>query len=526
MNKFVLSDLDLGIIIGYFIFIMILGFLVGRKLKSADDYFLAGRSMIWPFIGVSLFASNISNANLLGLAGEAYNSGIAVFNYDWMAVIVLVLFAVFILPIYLKSKMFTLPEYLEKRFDQRSRLYFSALTLVGNIVIEAAAVLYAGALVVQLIFPDIPTWQIVTVLAVVAGAYTISGGLAAVIYTDAIQALLLIMGSVIITVVAFDHIGGIDGIYEVSTPGTLDLIKPINDKSLPWPALIVSLPLLGFYYWTTNQFITQRILSAKSIDHGRWGVLFAGLLKLTTLFIMILPGVMARKIYPNLENADLVLPTMIFDLLPSGLVGLVVAGIIAALMSSLDSTLNSASTLVTMDFVHKFNPNLTTKQLMNVGRITTVLFMIFAVLWAPQIANFGSLFRYLQTMMSYITPPIVAVFIFGLFWRRTTSNAAFYSLLVGMGTGIFIFINNVVLDTIDIHFLYVVPILFTATSISLILFSLYSNETAKNIEGLLWTKSSYRQETLELKAYKWYLNYRNLSVILLVITGILVFIFR
>ena len=526
MNQFVLSNLDLGIIIGYFIFIMILGFFVGRKLKSADDYFLAGRSMIWPFIGVSLFASNISNANLLGLAGEAYNSGIAVFNYDWMAVIVLVLFAVFILPIYLKSKMFTLPEYLEKRFDQRSRLYFSALTLVGNIVIEAAAVLYAGALVVQLIFPEIPIWQIVTVLAVVAGAYTISGGLAAVIYTDAIQALLLVMGSVIITIVAYNHIGGVEGILEVSTPGTLDLIKPINDKSLPWPALIVSLPLLGFYYWTTNQFITQRILSAKSIDHGRWGVLFAGFLKLTTLFIMILPGVMARKIYPNLENADLVLPTMIFDLLPSGLVGLVVAGIIAALMSSLDSTLNSASTLVTMDFVHKFNPNLTTKQLMNVGRITTVLFMIFAVLWAPQIANFGSLFRYLQTMMSYITPPIVAVFIFGLFWKRTTSNAAFYSLLVGMGTGIFIFVNNVIFKTIDIHFLYVVPILFTATSISLILFSLYSNETAKNIEGLLWTKASYREETIELKSMKWYLNYRNLSIALLTITAILVFIFR
>ncbi|WP_418603304.1 sodium:solute symporter [Hwangdonia sp.] len=526
MDKFVLSNLDLGIIIGYFIFIMILGFFIGKKLKSADDYFLAGRSMIWPFIGVSLFASNISNANLLGLAGEAYESGIAVFNYDWMAVVVLVLFAIFILPIYLKSKMFTLPEYLEKRFDQRSRLYFSALTLVGNIVIEAAAVLYAGALVVQLVFPDIPVWQIVTVLAVVAGAYTISGGLSAVIYTDAIQALLLVMGSVIITVIAYNSIGGVDGIREVATTGTLNLIKPADDKALPWPALIVSLPLLGFYYWTTNQFITQRILSAKSIDHGRWGVLFAGFLKLITLFIMILPGVMARKLYPNLENADLVLPTMIFDLLPQGIIGLVVAGIIAALMSSLDSTLNSASTLVTMDFVHKFKPNLNTKQLMNVGRITTVLFMVFAVLWAPQIAKFDSLFRYLQTMLSYITPPIAAVFLFGLFWKKTTSNAAFNSLLIGMATGIIIFLNNVIFESIDIHFLYVVPVLFTATSLSLIIISLYSKETKKDVEAFIWSREIFNQEKIELKNKKWYLNYRILSIILLIITAILVYIFR
>ncbi len=526
MNKFILSDLDLGIIIGYFIFIMILGFFIGKKLKSADDYFLAGRSMIWPFIGISLFASNISNANLIGLAGQAYESGIAVFNYDWMAVVVLVLFAIFILPIYLRSKMFTLPEYLEKRFDARSRFYFSGLTLISNIVIEAAAVLYAGALVVQLVFPDVPVWQIVTVLALIAGTYTITGGLKAVIYTDAIQALLLVMGSVIITVIAYNTIGGMEGLKEVATPGTLDLIKPANDESLPWPALIVSLPLLGFYYWTTNQFITQRILSAKSIDHGRYGVLFAGLLKLMTLFIMILPGVMARKIYPNLENADLVLPTMIFDLLPHGIIGLVVAGVIAALMSSLDSTLNSASTLVTMDFVHKFKPNYDTKKLMKIGRVSTVLFMTFAVLWAPQIAKFGSLFTYLQTMLSYITPPIVAVFLFGIFWRKTSANAAFYSLLIGMVTGILIFINNVVFETIHIHFLYVVPTLFVVTSISLIGLSFYSKEIPVNVDEYMFNKESYKEETIALKKVKWYLNYRNLALILLIITAFIVLIFR
>lgn len=526
MDKFVLSNLDLGIIIGYFIFIMVLGFFIGKKLKSADDYFLAGRSMIWPFIGISLFASNISNANLLGLAGQAYESGIAVFNYDWMAVVVLVLFAIFIMPIYLRSKLFTLPEYLEKRFDERSRFYFSGLTLVSNIVIEAAAVLYAGALVVQLVFPEVAIWKIITVLALVAGAYTISGGLSAVIYTDAIQAFLLVLGSVIISVIAYNSIGGMDGIEEVTTPGTFDLIKPANDETLPWPALIISLPLLGFYYWTTNQFITQRILSAKNIDHGRYGVMFAGLLKLVTLFIMILPGVMARKLYPDLENADLVLPTMIFDLLPHGIIGLVVAGVIAALMSSLDSTLNSASTLVTMDFVHKFRPNYDTKKLMKIGRFVTVLFMLFAVLWAPQIANFGSLFQYLQTMLSYITPPIVAVFLFGIFWKRTSANAAFYSLLTGMVTGIIIFLTNVVFDKVDIHFLYVVPILFLVTGVTLIIISLISDEPIPKAENYMWSKSLYQKETIELKKLPWYLNYRNLAVILLTVTAGLVYLFR
>jgi len=526
MDNFILSQLDIGILLGYFIFMLVLSFFIGRKLKSADDYFLAGRSMIWPFIGITLFASNISNANLLGLAGQAYESGIAVFNYDWMAVVVLVLFAIFILPIYLKSKMFTLPEYLERRFDIRSRFYFSGLTLISNILIEAAAVLYAGALVIQLIFPSIPVWKIITVLAFFSGFYTVFGGLRAVIYTDAIQAMLLILGSMIITVMAYNSIGGIKGLREVAIPGTFDLLKPINDKSLPWPALIVSLPLLGFYYWTTNQFITQRILSAKNIEHGRYGVLFAGLLKLITLFIMILPGVMARKLYPNLENADLVLPMMIFDLLPHGVIGLVLAGIIAALMSSLDSTLNSAATLVTMDFVHKFKPNYDSKKLMKIGRISTVMIMFFSVLWAPQIGNFGSLFEYLQTMLSYITPPIVAVFLFGIFWNRATANAAFYSLLAGLFSGIIIFINNIVFKTIDIHFLYVVPVLFIVTSISIIINSLCSKKAAIDQTDYMWNAHLYIRESMALKSLKWYLNYRNLALLLLMLTAFIVFVFR
>ena len=526
MTSFELSTLDLWVIIGYFIFIIFLGFWIGRKVKSAEDYFLAGRSMVWPFIGISLFASNISNANLLGLAGDAYDSGIAVFNYDWMAVVILVLFAIYILPIYLNSKIYTLPEFLEKRFDKRSRYYFSALTLISNIVIEAAGVLYAGALVVQLIFPEIPIWQIITVLAVIAGAYTISGGLSAVIYTDSIQAFLMILGSVVISITAFNMIGGMDGLMEVSTPGTLDLIQPADDTSLPWPALIISLPLLGFYYWTTNQFITQRILSAKNIDHGRYGVLFAGLLKLITLFIMILPGVMARKLYPELPKPDLVLPTMIFDLLPESLIGLVVAGVIAALMSSLDSTLNAASTLITMDFVHKFKPQYDSKKLMKIGRWFTVVFMLFAVLWAPQIERFDSLFKYLQTMLSYITPPVVAVFIMGIFWKKASANAAFFSLLIGMVSGITILLCNVVFEIIDIHFLYVAPALFVITCFSIILISMTSNEPEENVDAFMWSRASYDAETVSLKSKSWYLNYRILSVILLIITGILVFIFR
>jgi len=317
MPQFSLAPVDLIVIAVYFVFVIWLGISLGKKHDSAEDYFLAGRSMIWPFIGISLFASNISSTTLIGLAGDAYSTGICVFNYEWFAVVILIIFAIFFLPFILQARIFTMPEFLEKRFDGRARTYFSVLTLFLNIVVDTAGSLYAGGLMLKLIFPEIPMWQTITILAVVAGVYTIAGGLAAVIYTDAAQTILLLIGAVTVTFMALDKIGGWGNVTDVIPGDMLSLIRPLDDPSVPWLGLITGVPLLGFYFWCTNQFMVQRVLSAKNLEHGRWGSLLAGLLKLPVLFIMVLPGTMAILLYPDLPKPDLVYPTLMFDLLPA-----------------------------------------------------------------------------------------------------------------------------------------------------------------------------------------------------------------
>jgi len=518
-----LHIIDLVIIGIYLIFVVWLGLHLGKKHQDAEDYFLAGRSMTWFFIGISLFASNISSTTLIGLAGDAYSTGISVFNYEWFAVIVLIFFSIFFLPFLLKSQVYTMPEYLELRYDKRARVYFSLLTLFLNIIVDTAGSLYAGGLLLKLIFPAIPIWQTITVLAIIAGIYTIAGGLAAVIYTDAIQAVLLVIGSVIISVIAYDKVGGWDVVTSQVPGHLLSLIRPLNDPDIPWLGLLTGLPILGFYFWCTNQFMVQRVLSAKTVEHGRWGALFAGFLKLPELFIMVLPGIFALILYPALDNPDLVYPTLLFELLPVGVLGLVLVGFIAALMSQIDSTLNSASTLVTMDFVRMMKPNLTNKELLKVGRWVTFAFMIFAALWAPQIGHFGSLFKYLQKVLSYTVPPIVAMFLAGIFSKKANSNGAYASLVTGSVLGVLFFVTNEILHWTNVHFLYIAPILFIACLFILLAVS-YITPIATNTK-LVWTHSFYNSETRELSNLVFYKNYRVLSVLLAVVTIILVVAF-
>lgn len=271
--EYSLHPIDLTIIGLYLAFVVWLGLHLGKKHNTAEDYFLAGRSMIWPFIGVSLFASNISSTTLIGLAGDAYSTGVSVFNYEWFAAIILVFFVIFFLPFVLRSKVYTMPEFLERRYDGRVRTYFSILNLFLNVVVDTAGSLYAGGLLLKLIFPEIPMWQTIAVLAVLAGIYTIAGGLAAVIYTDAVQTVLLLLGSIIISITAFIKVGGWDAITTQVSPDMLSLIRPLDDPGVPWLGLFTGLPLLGFYFWCNNQFIVQRVLSAKNLWHGRVGSL-------------------------------------------------------------------------------------------------------------------------------------------------------------------------------------------------------------------------------------------------------------
>ncbi len=435
-----ISSIDLAIIVAYFAVVIAIGIWVGIRTKTGEDLFLGGRTLTWGVIGASLFASNISSTTLIGLTGTAYSTGIAVSNYEWMSGLPLIVMAAVFIPIYIRARITTVPEYLELRYDRRSRTVFSLITIVISILVDTAGGLYAGAVVLQVFFPTIELWHTTLVLAVIAGFYTAFGGLKAVVYTDALQAIILLLGCGILTYMLFAELDFSWSAVTAGVPeGHLSVIKPLNDPTLPWLGTLVGVPLLGFWYWVTNQYVTQRVLGAKNVMHARLGAMLGGFLKLVPLFIMVLPGAMAISILPGIENPDQVFPTLIAEVLPIGVVGLVLAGLVSAIMSSVDSTLNSASTLIVVDFVKPRRPDVSARQVANYGRITTVILMAVAALWAPMISQFGGLWAYLQQMFSIIVPPIAAIFLLGVFYRRGTANAAFATLMVGFAAGLAIF---------------------------------------------------------------------------------------
>jgi SSS family solute:Na+ symporter len=549
MPQFRLEVPDLVMVFAYVVFIVALGLYFSRRTGTTDDYFLAGRSLAWWLIGLSMFASNVSSTTLVGLASAAFGSGISVYNYEWMAALVLVVFLVFFLPFYLKTRVYTMPEFLERRFDQRARYYFAALLIALNIVVDTAGALYAGALVVRLMYPGVALWQSVAVLGALAGAYTIAGGLKAVVYTDAVQAVLLLAGAVLVAFLSFDAIGGSwSAVVAQVPPDALSIIRPASDPILPWPGLVTGVFLLGFYFWGTNQFMVQRALAARDLNHGRWGALLAGALKLPVIFIMVLPGIFGRLLYPAAEypalarNSDLIFPTLLFDLLPVGVRGLIITALIAAIMSSVDSTLNSASTLVTMDFVKKRRPDVPNHRLVVIGRIVTFGFMTLAILWAPQIVKFPNIWTYLQQMLAYLAPPIVACFFAGVFWKRANGAGAFAALVTGhaAAAGIFVLalsevvivqtqaltpaqLTMVTAGTPVIHFLYLAPVIL---SVSLLALRGVSLATAppdpEVVRTLTWSRAMLAEERPMLAGLPWYKNYRYQSVALLVVMAVMV----
>ena len=561
MQNIGLSTMDFTIMGVYLIGIVIYGIMKGKQ-NTSEEYFLGGRSLTWPVVGISLFAANISSSTLIGLAGSAYLLDMTVYNYEWYAVVVLVFFAIFFLPFYLKSGVYTMPEFLEKRYDSRSRYYFSFITVVGNILIDTAASLYVGMIVLGLIFPDLPPWVVIVILAAAAAAYTIPGGLSSVVKTEVIQAVVLIFGSCILTYYAFDKVGGwnamIDQLNDMKAAGLSDknaqeALSIVRDNSgewwrqydspiVPWWGLLTGVPLLGFYFWANNQFMVQRVLSSKNINHGRWGAMFAGLLKLPVILIMVIPGTLAFLLYHdsqainylttdgpcnNLADCtDYTYPTLLFDLLPSGLLGLVVAGLLAAMMSSISATFNSASTLITMDFVNKLRPGMTSKQLVRSGQISTLILVVLASLWAPQIGKYGDLFRYLQDILGYIAPPIVAVFVLGLFWKRANATGAFSSLIFGLimaGIWVVGIVSGIDYWFFQMHFLLRTTVLFILCFFVHFAVSLATSPPPEEkTTGLTWSPKLIAEETAELADLPWYLNYRYQSVALLVLSALIV----
>ena len=519
-----LSNTDLTIMVVYLLAIAGIGVAVSRGTKTGEDLFLGGRTLTWSLIGLSLFASNISSTTLVGLAGAAYTSGIVNSVWEFGAAVPFVVLAIVFVPLYLRARVTTVPEFLEYRFDRRARVFFSAVTIITSIVVDTAGGLYAGALVLQTFFPSLPLWETCVALALFAGAYTAFGGLKAVVYTDALQAVVLLVGCGVLAWTMFDRIDySISTMVAAAPEGHFSIILPLSDETLPWSGMILGVPFLGFWYVATNQYITQRILGAKSIQHARWGIMFACLLKMTPLFIMILPGAMALVLFPGLSNPDMVFPTMVREVLPVGMVGLVLAGLISAILSSVDSTLNSASTLIVVDFVKARRPNVTPQQTANYGRISTLLLMLFAATWAPQIAHFGGLWAYLQQMFAIIVPPIVVIFLLGAFDKRGNGDGAFWTLVIGTLLGIALFAANQT-GFWPLHYLVNVGLAIALCSIVFRVVSRLSPPPPQRvIERFTFHRSLVH---LENQGVPWFQNYLLHSAVILTLVALTVVALR
>jgi len=519
-----ISPIDIAIIVISMAFI-IWWALKNGKSSDSKSYFLAGRSMSWIVVGLSLFAASISSTTLIGQTGDAYSTGIAVFNYNLMGVVVMVFFATFLLPVYINSGIFTIPEFLERRFDARSRYYFSAICIIGNVFLDAATALYAAALIIKLLVPSVDIQIIVIVFAILAASYTIPGGLSSAINAEIIQAVILIVGSVLLAVFVTMS-GGFEYFRELLTSGDYmtKLIRPLDDPSTPWLALFIGMPITGLYFWANNQTLVQRVLSAKNLNEGRKGVMLNGGITLTTLFLFAIPGVMAQKLFPGLASPDMVYPAMILNLMPVGLLGIMIAVLFAALTSALSAIMNSTSTLFTMDFYRKIDKNADDKKLVRIGKIVSVIVVIIAALWAPQIGKFGSILKYYQEMLAYLAPPIVAAFIAGIFSKRVNGQGVFTGLISGLVIAVFLmFFKSAVFGSM--HFLFIVPILFTFSIIVMYLVSLrYAAPSEEKLKENIFTLDGFKKETIELRCVKWYSNYRIWGIILLVLSAMLLII--
>lgn len=433
-----LSAFDWGFIAAYFLIVMAIGFHFARKAKDSTSYFLAGRHAGWIAVGGALFAANISSEHFVGLAGDGYKSGFAVAQFELFAAVACMLLGWVFIPFYIRAGVFTMPEFLERRYNKSCRTYLSIISLISYVLTKISVTLYAGALFFEMLFGwDLYTSSLVMVIA--TGIYTVAGGLSAVIYTELIQAFILIGGAGILTWIGLDKAGGLSAVIESTPAEHWSMLKPGNHPDYPWPGMIFGLPILGIWYWCTDQYIVQRALGAKNVDHARGGALFAGFLKILPMFLLVLPGMIALKLFPGVdaEKSNTIYP-MLTTLLPSGIKGLVIAGLFAAMMSSLAACFNSCGTLFTMDIYKPTRPNATERELVNVGRIVTLIMVVIGILYVPLMKHLGGsqLYIYLQKIQAYISPPIAAVFLLGLFWKRLNGTGALASLYAGFVLGV------------------------------------------------------------------------------------------
>ncbi len=441
-----LSGLDWLVVGLYFAGLAAVVWWSARRQRTSEDYFLAGRNIGWFAVGASLFASNIGSEHLVGLAGAGAKSGVAMAHYELHAWCLLVLGWVLV-PFYYRARVFTMPEFLERRYNPACRWMLSLVSLVSYVFTKVSVTVFAGGMVCRTLMPDLTFagldsfWTGAMATVVLTGIYTLFGGLRAVVYTDALQAIVLIAGSLCITVIGLRLLGGWSELRAQCGSAFFNLWRPASDPEFPWPGMLFAAPIVGLWYWCTDQYIVQRTLAARNLSCARRGTIFGAYLKLTPVFIFIVPGMiafaLARKNLLVMASPDQAYPALVQQLLPAGLRGLVVAGLLAALMSSLSSLFNSCSTLFTVDIYRKIKPGAPERELVAVGRIATGVVVLLGLAWIPVMKLVsGALYEYLQSVQAYLAPPMTAVFFLGVFWPRLNGKGALAALGAGFVLGL------------------------------------------------------------------------------------------
>lgn len=527
-----LSVLDSLIILIYILIVLSIGFYFRKRSKNSEEYFLAGRKVGWIAIGASLFATNISSEHFLGLAGTGSKSGLAVGHFEWLACLILLLLGWVFTPFYIKSGVFTMPEFLEKRYNSASRYYLSVVSILSYILTKISISLYAGGILLNAVVG----WDMVTsavVIVIITGIYTLLGGLSAVIYTDLVQMFILIIGSIILTLIGLSEAGGWANLVANTPADFWNMFKPLTHPDFPWTGIIFGAPILGIWYWCTDQYIVQRVLSAKNLTNAQSGTIFAGYLKILPVFILVLPGIIAFNISGGTISGDKAYPWLVTQLLPSGIKGIVVAGLLAALMSSLSAMFNSTSTLLTIDVFKKLKPDADEKMLVRFGRVSTGIMVVLGLLWIPFIGILSDdrMYVYLQSVQAYVSPPIAAVFLFGLFSSRVNGKGAIAALLTGLFLGVFrliIEVNNKIEPLSNeflkylasINFLHYAIFLFVVSSLVLLTISSFTERPSGEINSLLFNKKLIYEKN------KWLLVNFAASILLVLLLLLLWWIFR
>ncbi len=545
-----MSTLD-WIVLGLFLLglVGIIVWVLRQKEKDTSDYFLAGRDATWIAIGASIFASNIGSEHLVGLAGSGAESGMAMAHWEMHGWVILMLGWLFV-PFYARSGVFTMPEFLEKRYNSQSRSFLSIISIVSYVLTKVAVTVYAGGVVFKDVFNiDYVSffgfsidffWVSAIGLVLLTGLYTTFGGMKAVLYTSILQTPILLIGSIAILILGLIKVGGWNELMEITRANVTvhgdsmtSLMRSHNDPDFPWTGVILGSAIIGFWYWCTDQFIVQRVLSGRDMKQARRGAIFGAYLKLTPVFIFLIPGMIAYALNQKglivLNSNDAAFSTLVKELLPIGFKGIVIGGILAALMSSLASLFNSTAMLFTIDFYQKYKPNASEKHYVMVGKLATVVIVILGILWIPVMKGLGKvLYEYLQEVQSLLAPGIAAVFLLGILSKKTTPAAGFYGLVIGFVLGMTRLVINIFKGSFqegtNIHDVFIAMntyhyegIIFAIVIVSMILIS-YFTETkdAVAIQGLTIGSASAEQRAQVRDSWnKW--DVINSAVIIVIV---------